>query len=138
MNDQSSTQNDPLSPQKPALSADALTRRRLMLRGATGGAAALAALQPVGALATSQSTVLTCLNGAGKEALCTLLRSWHRQNTGQGQVEGLLEDECLALRLCHRLCAQQVGRFAAEQLQLQLSQQDHAVADGECVLVHRS
>lgn len=72
MNDQSSTSNDPLSPPKPALSADALTRRRLMLRGASGGAAALAALQPVGALATSQSTVLTCLNGAGKEALCTL------------------------------------------------------------------
>lgn len=77
MNDQSSTPgasstNDPLSPQKPSLSADALMRRRLMLRGASGGAAALAALQPIGALATGQSTVLTCLNAQGKESLCSV------------------------------------------------------------------
>ncbi len=73
MNDQSSTPNDPLAPPKQALSADALARRRLLLRGASGGAAALAALQPIGALATTQtSTVLTCLNGSGKESLCSL------------------------------------------------------------------
>lgn len=77
MNDQSSnpgasSTNDPLSPQKPPLSPDALMRRRLMLRGASGGAAALAALQPIGALATGQSTVLTCKNGEGKESLCSI------------------------------------------------------------------
>ncbi|RZL40629.1 MAG: hypothetical protein EOP35_00350 [Rubrivivax sp.] len=70
MNDHSPI-NDPLSPQKPSLSGDALMRRRLMLRGASTGVAALAALQPVGALATT-STVLTCKNGNDKVSLCTL------------------------------------------------------------------
>jgi hypothetical protein len=77
MNDQSSnpgasSTNDPLSPQKASLSVDALMRRRLMLRGASGSAAALAALQPIGALATGQSTVLTCLNAESKESLCSV------------------------------------------------------------------
>jgi len=77
MNDQSSTPgasstNDPLSPQKPSLSADALMRRRLMLRGASGGAAALAALQPIGALATGQSTVLICTAGDLKQRQCSV------------------------------------------------------------------
>lgn len=77
MNDHSSNSStpsghDPLSPRKPALSADALARRRLMLKGATGSAAALAALKPLGALATSQSTVLVCKNAQNKDALCTI------------------------------------------------------------------
>lgn len=76
MNNQSSgSENsqrlDPLAP-TPTLSADALARRRLLLKGAGGGATALAALTPVGALATSQSTVYTCIGQAGKEGLCTL------------------------------------------------------------------
>lgn len=71
MNDQP-TPNDPLSPQKPSLSADALLRRRLLLKGATGSAAALAALQPVGALATGTSTVLYCKNADNKDVLCSL------------------------------------------------------------------
>lgn len=77
MNDLSSNSStpsghDPLSPRKPALSADALARRRLMLKGATGSAAALAALKPMGALATTQSTVLVCKNAQNKDVLCTV------------------------------------------------------------------
>lgn len=66
--------DDPLSPRKSSLSADALARRRLMLRGASSGAAALAALKPMGALATGTggSTVLVCKNASNKDALCTL------------------------------------------------------------------
>ncbi len=77
MNDQTSNPDvplsgDPLSPARPVLSAEALARRRLLLKGAVGSAAAVAALQPVGALATGQSTVLTCLGDKGKEGLCSI------------------------------------------------------------------
>lgn len=68
-----SSANDPLSSHQAAPAADVMMRRRLLLRGATGGAAALAALKPVGALATSgTSTVLVCKNGLNKTSLCTL------------------------------------------------------------------
>lgn len=63
--------NDPLAPQKPALSGDALARRRLLLRGASGSAAALAALQPGRALA-GDSVVLTCMGISGKKGLCSV------------------------------------------------------------------
>lgn len=77
MNDQTSNPDvslsgDPLSPAGSALSAEALARRRLLLKGAVGSAAAVAALQPVGALATGQSTVLTCLGATNKEGLCSI------------------------------------------------------------------
>lgn len=52
--------------------ATALARRRLLLKGASGGAATLAALTPLGALATTQSTVFVCKNGDNKDVLCTL------------------------------------------------------------------
>ncbi|WP_147283052.1 hypothetical protein [Pseudorhodoferax soli] len=54
------------------MSSAALARRRLLLRGTTASATALAALTPIGALATSQSTVYTCIGTSGKEGLCTL------------------------------------------------------------------
>jgi hypothetical protein len=54
------------------MSSEALARRRLLLRGTTASATALAALTPIGALATSQSTVYTCVGTSGKEAVCTL------------------------------------------------------------------
>lgn len=54
------------------MSAAALARRRLLLKGASGGAATLAALTPLGALATTQSTVFVCKNGDSKDVLCTL------------------------------------------------------------------
>lgn len=57
---------DPLSPRKP-LAAN-LARRRL-LQGASGGAAALAALKPIGAAA--QTYVLTC-QGVSASSRCTL------------------------------------------------------------------
>jgi hypothetical protein len=73
MNNQSSdSQNsqhdvDPLAPVQP-LVGDALARRRLLLKGATGGASALAALTPVGAMA--QSTVFVC--GPNAQTVCSL------------------------------------------------------------------
>jgi hypothetical protein len=54
------------------MSSEALARRRLLLRGTTAGATALAALTPIGALATSQSTIYTCVGTSGKEGVCTL------------------------------------------------------------------
>jgi len=78
MNNQSSgsensQRHEPLAPAQ-ALSTDALARRRLLLKGATGGTAALAALTPVGALATGSggSTVLVCASDKGAPGLCTL------------------------------------------------------------------
>jgi hypothetical protein len=77
MNNQSSDsensrQDDPLSPSR-ALAGEALARRRLLLKGATGGASALAALTPAGALATGgTSTVLTCIGIGGKPGLCSV------------------------------------------------------------------
>lgn len=56
----------------PRMSSEALARRRLLLRGSTASATALAALTPIGALATSQSTVYTCVGVSGKESVCTL------------------------------------------------------------------
>lgn len=77
MNDHSSNSStpsghDPLSSRRAPLSSDALARRRLLLKGASGSAAALAALKPIGALATTQSTVLVCPIAPGKDALCTV------------------------------------------------------------------
>ena len=63
--------NDPLSPQRQPLSAEALLRRRLMLKGASSGVAAVAALKPIGVLAT-QATVLTCLNAQSQQTLCSV------------------------------------------------------------------
>ncbi|WP_310386009.1 hypothetical protein [Roseateles sp.] len=54
------------------MSADALVRRRLLLKGAGTGAATLAALTPIGALAQTQSTVFVCKNGTGKDVMCTV------------------------------------------------------------------
>lgn len=78
MNNQSSgsensQRHDPLAPAR-TLSTDALARRRLLLKGATGGTAALAALTPIGALATGTvgSTVLVCTGIGNKPALCTM------------------------------------------------------------------
>lgn len=68
---ENSQRDDPLAPTR-TLSADALTRRRLLLKGATGGTAALAALTPVGALATGTSTVLTCQGNTGAIGLCSV------------------------------------------------------------------
>ena len=75
MNNQSSDsensqRHDALAPVR-TLSTDALARRRLLLKGATGGTAALAALTPVGALATGTSTVLTCVGNTGAVGLCS-------------------------------------------------------------------
>ncbi|MDN3919515.1 hypothetical protein [Roseateles violae] len=70
---ENSQRGDPLSPQR-TLAGDALARRRLLLRGATGGASALAALTPLGARAagTGGSTVLTCTGVGGKVGLCSV------------------------------------------------------------------
>ena len=71
--DQGSTQqHDDRSPGVRRMSNEALARRRLLLRGTTASATALAALTPIGALATSQATVYTCVGVSGKEGLCTL------------------------------------------------------------------
>lgn len=66
-----SQRHDPLAPAR-TLSTDALARRRLLLKGATGGATAAAALTPVGALATGSSTVLYCIGTNGKKYLATV------------------------------------------------------------------
>jgi len=64
-----SVQGDPLSPPRQ-LSADALARRRLLIKGAGTGATSLAALSPMGAFASS--TVVVCTNAQGKEVLCSI------------------------------------------------------------------
>jgi len=64
-----SVQGDPLSPPRQ-LSADALARRRMLIKGAGTGATSLAALSPMGAFASS--TVVVCSNAQGKSVLCTI------------------------------------------------------------------
>jgi|SRR6218665_3601290 len=66
-------QHDPLAPER-TLSSEAVARRRLLLRGVGSGAAAVAALTPVRALATnSGSTVYVCASKTtGKDLICTL------------------------------------------------------------------
>lgn len=56
---ENSERDDPLDP-KRALSAEALQRRRMLLKGAGGGGAALAALTPLSALAGNQ--LMFCKN----------------------------------------------------------------------------
>jgi hypothetical protein len=74
MNKQSSQSvtSPPAESAATQLSADALARRRLLLKGAGTGAATLAALTPLGALAETQSTVFVCKNGSGKDVMCTV------------------------------------------------------------------